>query len=134
MILDLESIINKSLFLPIWTFQMLLILLISKSFYPILKSINISSEAIQWFYSHLHGREQYIRLNDKQSSVCSLNAVVPQGGVLSLYFFPSSSNPLLTFYRAWLMAGTPSGFFLYILLIKKILLFNLYVMEKLYMT
>ena len=53
----------------------------------ILKSINISSEAIEWFYSYLHEREQVIRINDQQSSACRLSAGVPQGGVLSPLLF-----------------------------------------------
>ena len=31
----------------------------------VLRSINISAEAIGWFYTYLHDREQYIRLNEK---------------------------------------------------------------------
>ncbi|CAH2236861.1 jg27265, partial [Pararge aegeria aegeria] len=53
----------------------------------ILKSINISEAAIDWFHSYLNGRQQCVYSQNKFSSYSSLTAGVPQGGVLSPLLF-----------------------------------------------
>ncbi|KAJ2945895.1 hypothetical protein O0L34_g4803 [Tuta absoluta] len=52
-----------------------------------LRSINISSSAIDWFHSYLHGRQQCVKANDDSSEWSNLTAGVPQGGVLSPLLF-----------------------------------------------
>lgn len=53
----------------------------------VLQSQNISSEVIEWFHSYLNGRQQCVRCDGKISSLSSLTAGVPQGGVLSPLLF-----------------------------------------------
>ncbi|CAK1585439.1 unnamed protein product [Parnassius mnemosyne] len=53
----------------------------------VLRSINVSPAATDWFRSYLFGRRQCIRIEDTYSSWCSLDAGVPQGGVLSPLLF-----------------------------------------------
>ncbi|CAK1594782.1 unnamed protein product [Parnassius mnemosyne] len=53
----------------------------------ILASLNISPEVIDWFHSYLFGRRQRTRVDDSFSNWCTINAGVPQGGVLSPLLF-----------------------------------------------
>ena len=53
----------------------------------ILASLNISPNVIDWFHNYLHGRRQRIRIYDSYSDWSSVNAGVPQGGVLSPLLF-----------------------------------------------
>ncbi|CAK1594935.1 unnamed protein product [Parnassius mnemosyne] len=53
----------------------------------VLRSINVSPAATDWFRSYLFGRRQCIRIEDTYSSWCSLDAGIPQGGVLSPLLF-----------------------------------------------
>lgn len=49
----------------------------------VLKSINIPSDAIEWFDSYLSGHEQCVRSDNNPSTYCSFITSVPRGGVLS---------------------------------------------------
>ena len=60
----------------------------------ILKSINLSSTATEWFSSYLRGRRQSVILDGRQSSLSLINAGVPQGGVLSSLLFSIFINTL----------------------------------------
>lgn len=53
----------------------------------VLKSINISDKALEWFRSYLYDRKQCIRVNDRYSSPSYLKTGVPQGGILSPLLF-----------------------------------------------
>ncbi|CAK1584654.1 unnamed protein product [Parnassius mnemosyne] len=53
----------------------------------ILASLNISPEVIDWFHSYLFGPRQRTRVDDSFSNWCTINAGVPQGGVLSPLLF-----------------------------------------------
>ncbi|CAB3244509.1 unnamed protein product [Arctia plantaginis] len=71
----------------------------------ILRSLNISPGAIDWFHNYLFGRQHRIRLEDSLSSWCNATVGVPQGGVLSpllfAIFINSISNHLLSSYHLY---------------------------------
>jgi hypothetical protein len=52
-----------------------------------LRSLNISPAVVDWFQSNLLGRRQRICIEDSFSACCSVDAGVPQGGVLSPLLF-----------------------------------------------
>lgn len=63
----------------------------------LLRSINISPTAIEWFHSYLFGRRQRIRTDDTFSSWCDTSVGVPQGGVLSPLLFAIFINSISNF-------------------------------------
>lgn len=58
----------------------------------VLNSLNISPSVIGWFHSYLHGRRQRVRVQDSYSDWLTVNAGVPQGGVLSPLLFSAFIN------------------------------------------
>lgn len=60
----------------------------------LLRSINISPTAIDWFRSYLSGRRQRICLDESVSSWCDITVGVPQGGVLSPLLFAIFINSI----------------------------------------
>lgn len=53
----------------------------------LLKHLNFSSLAIEWFSSYLKGRQQAVRIGQSQSDWTELTSGVPQGGILSPLLF-----------------------------------------------
>ena len=53
----------------------------------ILRSVNVSSIALNWFRAYLFGRRQCVKANDLSSDWLDITAGVPQGGVISPLLF-----------------------------------------------
>ncbi|XP_041984069.1 uncharacterized protein LOC121736751 [Aricia agestis] len=64
-------------------------------FLSILRSLNVSSAAVEWFDSYLRGRSQRVRSDEVTSDWCDLDAGVPQGGVLSPLLFSIFINTIM---------------------------------------
>ncbi|CAH2104398.1 unnamed protein product [Euphydryas editha] len=62
----------------------------------ILRSLNISSSACNWFDSYLRGRSQCVRLGENHSNWSTLKSGVPQGGVLFPLLFSIFINTITT--------------------------------------
>lgn len=60
----------------------------------ILRSLNVSPTAIDWFRSYLSGRRQRVRIDESYSSWCDIAAGVPQGGILSPLLFAIFINSI----------------------------------------
>lgn len=71
----------------------------------LLRTINISQIAINWFHSYLRGRRQRFCIEDTNSSWCTTAAGVPQSSVLSPLLFSifinSISNNLSSSYHLY---------------------------------
>ena len=59
-----------------------------------LKRVGASPLAIQWFESYLSGRSQYVRIGSTVSSTSALTHGVPQGSILSPFWFRIYVNDL----------------------------------------
>ncbi|CAH2108870.1 unnamed protein product [Euphydryas editha] len=62
----------------------------------ILRSLNISSSACNWFDSYLRGRSQCVHLGENRSNWRTLKSGVPQGSVLSPLLFSTFINTITT--------------------------------------
>lgn len=60
----------------------------------ILSHLMVSSKALDWFSSYLRDRQQSVRVDESSSTWCTLNAGVPQGGILSPLLFSIFINLL----------------------------------------